>query len=364
MEELVPRSVVARVSGRPTVLPVLLVCGVAAALTLAALTTLAWATTPGQNGLIAFTRYRLQDNPLWSEIYVVNQDGTGLRRVSSSRTAVLDNHAQWSPDGKRILFDRCGNVCSIWLVDADGTHERRLDAACPADRPPPTCSDDSNPSFAPDGRHIVFVHAAGRIEHQSTSDWVASSEIVWRDLRGGKLTVLRRLTGFRGDYETPQVSPDGTKLAFRIENSDRARQKNGQALFVVNLDGSSQRRITPWSMRGANPSWAPDGSRILFASIVPAGHLAPGTNLYAVGPDGTDLRPLTNVGTDHYVLAGSYSPDGKAIVYATDLGATPKPQGGNTFADIVTRPLTGGPVTQITDSANLDAWPSWGSNPH
>ena len=188
---------------------------------------------------------------------------------------------------------------------------------------------------------------------------------MWRDLRGGKLTVLRRLAGFRGDYETPQVSPDGTKLVFRIENSDGASaRRTAQALFVVNLDGSNQRRITPWSMRGANPTWAPDGRRILFASIVPAGHLAPGTNLYAVRPDGTDRRRLTNVGTNHYVLAGSYSPDGKAIVYATDLDATPNPLGGNTFADIVTMPLAGGPVTHITHTANLDGWPSWGSDAH
>ena len=325
---------------------------------------IAHATTPNQNGLIAFTRYRLQDNPLWSEIYVANPDGTGVRRVSSSPTAVLDNHAQWSPDGKLIVFDRCRNVCTVWAVDADGTHQRRLTPACPADRPPPVCSDDSNPSFTPDGRHIVFVHASGRIEHQSKDDWVASSEIVQRDLRGGKLTVLRRLQGFRGDYETPQVSPDGTKLVFRIENSDRARPENGEALFVVNLDGSGQRRITPWSMRGANPTWAPDGSRILFASIVPAGHLAPGTNLYTVRPDGTDLRRITNVGANHYVLAGSYSPDGEAVVYATDLDATPKPLGGNTFADIVTMPLAGGPTTRITHSASLDAWPSWGSDAH
>jgi Tol biopolymer transport system component len=332
-----------------------------AALTSPALTTVAKAMTPGTNGLIAFTRYRLQDNPLWSEIYVANPDGTGARRVSSSRTAVMDSHAQWSPDGKRILFDRCTtNVCTIWLVDADGTHQRRLTAACPSDRPPPVCSDDSFPSFAPDGRHIVFVHASGRIGHYSTGDWVASSEIVWRDLRGGKLTILRRLAGFRGDYEQPQVSPDGVKLSFRIENSSRARRKNGKALFVANLDGNNQRRITPWSLRATSATWAPDGSRILFASNALAGNLAPGTNLYTARPDGTDMHPLTNVGASHYVLAGSYSPDGTSITYATDLDATPNPLGSNTFPDIVTQPLAGGSVTRITHSANLDGWPTWG----
>jgi Tol biopolymer transport system component len=322
---------------------------------------LAHATTPGGNGKIAFTRYRLQDNPLRSEIWVANPDGSGERRVSHSTRAVVDNHAQWSPDGKRIVFDRCTtHVCSIWVVDADGTHQRRLSPACPADRPPPVCSDDSFPSFMPNGRRIVFVHASGRIRHGATGDWVASSEIVQRDLRGGKLKVLRRLAGFRGDYESPEVSPDGTRLVFRIESSGRVSPKYGKALFVANLGGGKQRRLTPWSLRGLNPDWAPDGSRILFASDVPAGHLAPGTDLYTARPDGTDRRRITNVGANHYVLAGSYSPDGKSIVYATDLDATPKPLGGNPFADVVTQPLGGGAVTRITHSASLDAWPTWG----
>ena len=61
----------------------MLVCGVAAALALGTLTTLAHATTPGTNGLIAFTRYRLQNNPLWSEIFVADPDGRGERRLRS-----------------------------------------------------------------------------------------------------------------------------------------------------------------------------------------------------------------------------------------------------------------------------------------
>ena len=340
---------------------VVLVCALAIALTLGALTALASATTPGRNGLIAFTRYRLQDNPLWSEIYVVSPDGNGLHRVSSSTRAVVDNHAQWSPDGTRIVFDRCTpNVCSIWMVDADGTHQHRITAFCP-DRPPPACPDDSFPSFAPDGRHIVYVHVASPIIHlASGEDQAMSSEIVWRDLRSGNVTVLRR-NGLSGGYEDLEVSPDGTSLSFRIENSSRGRPANGKALYVADLHGGPQQRITPWSLRGENGTWAPGGSRILFASDLAAGHLAPGTNLYAVRPDGTGLRRLTNVGPDHYTLAGSYSPDGMSIVYATDLDATPKPSSGTTFADVVSVPLTGGPVTQITHSANLDAWPTWGA---
>ena len=85
-----------------------LLCLLAGALVLAP--SFARATAPGSNGKIAFYRYRLQDNPLWSEIYVANQDGSGEHRVSHSARAVEDKHAHWSPDGKLIVFDRCTQI--------------------------------------------------------------------------------------------------------------------------------------------------------------------------------------------------------------------------------------------------------------
>ena len=319
----------------------------------------AHATVPGSNGKIAFTRYRLQDNPLWSEIYVANQDGSGEHRASHSARAFLDNQPHWSPDGKLIVFTRCGKwVCSIWLVKPDGTEQRPLTRLCWAK--PPACPDNSRPAFAPDGRHVVFVHEWGRIRHPRTGDEIANSSVVMTDLEGKHMKVLRRATAF--GFGQPELSPDGTKLVYRRYNSSRTRPVWRRALFVVNVKGGRPRRITPWGLRATSGDWSPDGSRIRFASnAIKDDNLAPGTNLYSVRPDGTGLRRLTNVGANHYVLAGSYSPDGKAIVYATDLGATPKPLGGNTFPDIVTQPLGGGPVTRITHSANLDGWPAWGS---
>jgi len=79
-----------------------------------------------------------------------------------------------------------------------------------------------------------------------------------------------------------------------------------------------------------------------------------------VRADGTGLERLTNVGASYYVLSGSYSPDGKSVVFATDEGATANPH-GNTFADIVTMGLDGGKLTYVTHAANLDGWPTWGT---
>src|SRR3954468_24737280 len=89
----------------------------------AATVALAHATTPGRNGMVAFTRYRLQNAPVWSEIFVAQPDGSGLRKVSHSSVAAEDDQAHWSPDGRWIVFDRCTSrgPCSLWLVRPDGT---------------------------------------------------------------------------------------------------------------------------------------------------------------------------------------------------------------------------------------------------
>src|ERR1700731_3313426 len=94
----------------------------------AAAAAFAHATTPGRDGMIAFTRYRLQNSPIWSEIFVAHPDGRGLRRGSHSTVAVEDDQAHWSPDGNWIVFDRCTSKgpCSVWLVHSDGTGQRRL----------------------------------------------------------------------------------------------------------------------------------------------------------------------------------------------------------------------------------------------
>lgn len=325
--------------------------------------TLASATTPGTNGLIAFTRYRLQNAPIWSEIFVARPDGSGLRKVSHSAVAVEDDQAHWSPDGTWIVFDRCTSKgpCSLWLVRPDGSGQRRLSPPCPAGRPLSACPNDNGPSFAPDGQHVVFTH--DHVKQTSLGDQIEHSAIATVDLEGKRLTILRQLPRYAGDLQAPRISPNGKLIVFDRSNPASAHPAGGDALFISSLNGGPARQLTPWPLSAGSPDWSPDSTQVLFKQFIPgAGELTPGTNLYTIGANGTGLRRVTNVGPSHYVLAGSFSPDGTSIVYATDLAATANPI-GNTFADINTMPLAGGPPTQVTRAANLDGWPSWGTHP-
>jgi Flp pilus assembly protein TadD len=59
------------------------------------------------------------------EIYVVNRDGTGLRRLT--RSAANDGLPTWSPDGETLAFvSDEGGIWAVWAVDADGASRRKL----------------------------------------------------------------------------------------------------------------------------------------------------------------------------------------------------------------------------------------------
>ena len=53
-------------------------------------------------------------------IYVVNADGSGLRRLAQNAT--FDS---WSPDGRKLIIDRL-NGLGLWVMNADGSGERNL----------------------------------------------------------------------------------------------------------------------------------------------------------------------------------------------------------------------------------------------
>ena len=90
---------------------------------------------------VVFTR-------LGSGLFVVDVDGTGLRRLTSGGR---DSHAAWSPDGTRIAFLRPFRTdWRVYVVPAGGGAARRLPLAPPAGRP----------SWAPGGKHL-FVPTAG-----------------------------------------------------------------------------------------------------------------------------------------------------------------------------------------------------------
>ena len=213
------------------------------------------AATPRPAGVSAIVFTSTRDNGN-RELYVVNRDGSGLRRLTFN--SLFERQAAWSPDRTQIAFsarDASGNW-DIYMIAAAGGAETRL-TTDPAR--------DDSPQWTPDGR-IVF--------QKDQQAWIMSAD-------GTGASALP--TGL-GDALTPTVSSKGT-LAFAS-----ARGGATEAIYTMQLDGRGLRQVTfPTAGADVQPRFSPNGTDISFMRD----NGTQDNDLYVVHANGSGLLQLT-----------------------------------------------------------------------
>jgi Tol biopolymer transport system component len=241
-------------------------------------------TTPGKNGKIAFAA----DLGLGREIYTIKRDGTGLRQLTEFQG---DNFSpDWSPDGTRITFWSADQA--VYVMNADGSDLHAV------------TSPGGQSAFTPDGHHLVY-----ECPNCPGGDGVFLMNDDGSDAPGLRLST----NPFPDEGDgNPEVSPDGQTVTFVRHKVDGELQ----ALFAVNIDGSNLRKLTSYRLEVAiKHDWAPDGQHIVISpdADYPEGR---SPNVATIRPDGSDLQMLTGyTGGTVGAFAGSYSPDGRWIVF-------------------------------------------------
>ncbi len=121
---------------------------------------------------------------------------------------------------------------------------------------------------------------------------------VWVDLRGDDTPLLSP-----GLYGSPQLSPDGSRLAvteLRDGNVD---------IWVYDLERGTETRLTDDSARDDDVAWSPDGETLAFNS-----ERNQRNAIYETRADGSgEIETL--IGGAHSVFPSSYSPDGRFLAY-------------------------------------------------
>ena len=160
---------------------------------------------------------------------------------------------------------------------------------------------------------MVCVDAQAQITFVSDRD--GNSEIYVMDNDGGN---PRRLTNNPdGDFQ-PSWSPDGKRIVFR-SNRDGLMGPFGTTsdIYVMDADGGNQQRLTENPGGGGSPSWSPDGERIAFESFkMDRGGGFLHFDIYVMDADEGNPQNLTNNNPDNDQHP-SWSPDGKRIVFSS-----------------------------------------------
>lgn len=209
---------------------------------------------------IAFVSNRAGGIARATAIYVMNADGTGVRKLVEG--GLEQTSPAWSPDGRSIAFSRCtffteSGVCSsaqIVVVRPDGRDARNVTEPVVE-----VSVTDSKPAWSPDGKRIVFTRTLSFGDNQI---WVVGA-----DGRG----LTRLLADDSESDHNPSWSPDGRRIVF---SSDAL---GTEAIFAMNADGSGVQKLVdefkdpddPDATIGGgavNPSFAPSGTRIVFSA--------------------------------------------------------------------------------------------------
>lgn len=246
----------------------------------------------------------------------------------------------WSPDGNSIVFfsDRGGNP-DIFVMNSDGSDVRQLTRDAFASLYFTKSSDDSNPSWSPDGSQIAF--ASGRDNQMLT---YVNHDIYVMSANGSN---VQRLTNDGADEGGPRWSPNGESIAYtKMEYfSDQALIDNPTwDIYVMNVDGTQQMQLTKDPSNELEPSWSADGTRIAFISDRNGQNF----DIYVMNADGSDVTQLTDDSANEF--GPVWSPDGTQIVFNSDR---------NGHVQLFMMTIDGAKLIQLTKDSSNSAYADW-----
>ena len=174
-------------------------------------------------------------------------------------------------------------------------------------------------TMRPDGTDLVELVSANAIEDYEPAWSPDYKKIVFTSNRGGSRNIFIANADMTGLMQltsglwaiNPSFSPDGSKIVF----ATATLSGNGD-IWTKDLATGATRQLTTDPAADAGPKWSPDGTRIAFTS-----YRSGESEVYIMNADGTNQTRLTYCG----VGCGQpdWSPNGKSLAFDGQVfGAT------------------------------------------
>ena len=182
------------------------------------------------------------------EIWLADNRGGNLLRLTSFGKEGRTGSPRWSPDGKTIAFDVYtsaeGSTGDIYVVSASGGPPRRVTKAS---------SDDVTPSWSRDGRWIYFSsNRSGQMQ-------------VWKVAPDGEDAGSARQVTRRGGF-APTESMDGKYVYFAARRSGEPDPEN--AIWRIPVEGGDEQVVVE-SLRSSWCNWDVTAEGIYFVDQKP-----------------------------------------------------------------------------------------------
>jgi len=260
--------------------------------------------------------------------------------LSRVRQLTLDGRRSgegyFSPDGKHIIFqserEKHNPFYQIYTMDMQSGDVARVSpghgkTTCAFFRP--NCdevlfaSSHVDPKVKTKQKAELDFRASGKTRRYS---WDYDEHMdIFSFKRDG--TQPKRLTEAHGYDAEGAYSPDGKKIVFcsirnaygkaKLTEKEQARLKIDASYFgeiyIMNADGSGQKRLTKMKGYDGGPFFSPDGKRIIWRHFTEKGDTA---DIFTMRIDGTDIRRLTDFKAMSW--APYYHPSGKYVVFASN----------------------------------------------